>query len=59
METSKKSELTQLALDIIAPIKSIKGLINLTKYVNSKEDEQEIYKRLEKCSKSIAIKISG
>ena len=56
METSQKSELTQLALDIIALIKSIQGLVNLTKYVNSKEDEQEIYKRLEKCIAEVQLK---
>ena len=58
MKTSPKLELTQLAFDIMAPIKSMQGLVNLTPYVNSKEDAQNICKRLEKCSKRIDKRIA-
>lgn len=53
METNLKFKLTELTHDLIAPITSIRGLVNLTQYVKSKEDAQDICIRLQQCSQRI------
>ena len=58
METNLKFKLTELTHDLIAPITSIRGLVNLTHYANTKEDAQDICRGLEKCAKRIDKRIS-
>ena len=54
----KKFEFNQLVIDMIAPIKSIQGLVNLTQNVKSKKEAQEICMRLQQCSKSLDKRIN-
>ena len=58
MKTSQPFELSQLAHDLIGPVKSIEGLVNIAHYQNSKEEAEEICIWLQESSKKIDKRIA-
>lgn len=51
-------ELYQLSHDLIGPLRSMEGLINLSKYPNNKEEAKDICIQLQECSKKMDKRIA-